>query len=62
VCFPTFSLVEFLLRAIIFIENFLFLLLILNIIIFLSLELVFLGLGALMSKMAKFSTVIAIHF
>jgi hypothetical protein len=41
--------------------EFLFLLLIITFIIFLSLELVFHGLVALMSKMTKFSTIIAIH-
>jgi hypothetical protein len=59
--FPPFLLWTFFLLGIIFLEDF-FLLLIFTIIIFLALELVFLGLGALMSKMAKFSTIIAIQF
>jgi hypothetical protein len=42
-------------------EEFLLLLLIITVIIFLALELVLLGLVALMSKMAKFSTIIAVH-
>jgi hypothetical protein len=42
-------------------EEFLFLLLIITVIIFLALELVFLGLVALMSKMAEFSTIITVH-
>jgi hypothetical protein len=42
-------------------EEFLFLLLIITVIIFLALELVFLGLVALMSRMTEFSTIIATH-
>jgi hypothetical protein len=42
-------------------EELLFFLLIITFIIFLSLELVFLGLVALMSTMTKFSTIVAIH-
>jgi hypothetical protein len=42
-------------------EEFLFLLLIITIIIFLALELVLLGLVALMSKMTEFSTIIVVH-
>jgi hypothetical protein len=42
-------------------EEFLLLLLIITVIIFLALELVLLGLVALMSKMTKLSTIIAVH-
>jgi hypothetical protein len=42
-------------------EELYFFLLIITFIIFLVLEFVFLGLVALMSKMAKFSTIVAIH-
>jgi hypothetical protein len=42
-------------------EEFLFLLLIITVIIFLALELVLLRLVALMSKMTEFSTIIAVH-
>jgi hypothetical protein len=42
-------------------EELLFFLLIITFIIFLALEHVFLGLVELMSKMIKFSTIIAIH-
>jgi hypothetical protein len=40
----------------------LFLFLVIIVIIFLALELVLLGLVALMSKMTKLSTIVAVHF
>jgi hypothetical protein len=43
-------------------EEFLFLFLVITVIIFLALELVLLGLIALMSKMTKLSTVEVVHF
>jgi hypothetical protein len=43
-------------------EEFLFLFLVITVIIFLALELVLLGLVALMSKMTKLSTIVAVHF
>jgi hypothetical protein len=52
---------ESLVLAFLPLEEFLFLLLIITIIIFLSLDLVVLGLVALISKMIEFSTIIAVH-
>jgi hypothetical protein len=52
---------ESLVLAFLPLEEFLFLLLIITVIIFLALELVFLGLVALMSRMTEFSTIIATH-
>jgi hypothetical protein len=56
-----FSVYESLMLAFLPLEEFLFLLLIIIVIIFLTLELVFLGIIALVSKMPEFSTIIAIH-
>jgi hypothetical protein len=53
--------VEPLLLPILSLEEFLFLFLIIAVILFLALKLVLLGLGTLMSKMTKLSTIVAIH-
>jgi hypothetical protein len=52
---------ESLVLAFLPLKEFLFLLLIIIVIIFLALELVFLGLVALMSMMTELSTIIAVH-
>jgi hypothetical protein len=59
--FPFFFFVKLLVLAFFLLEELLFFILIFNFIIFLALEFVFLGLIALMSKMANFSTIVAIH-
>ena len=61
ICLSILLLVEPLLLPILSLEEFIFLLFIIAVIFFLALELILLGLVALMSKMTELTTVVAVH-